>query len=133
MGDNRMRAVLLGVFAGLALLLAAIGVYGVISYSVSQRTREMGVRAALGATRGAQLALVLKSGLALTAIGLAIGLAGTLAVAKLLKSALYGVSAHDPMTLALVSVALGVVALAACYVPAYRATRVDPMVALRHE
>jgi putative ABC transport system permease protein len=133
MGDNRMRAVLLGVFAGLALLLAAIGVYGVISYSVSQRTREMGVRAALGATRGAQLALVLKSGLALTAIGLAIGLAGTLAVAKLLKSALYGVSAHDPMTLALVSVALGVVALAACYMPAYRATRVDPMVALRHE
>jgi putative ABC transport system permease protein len=128
-----MRAVLLGVFAGLALLLAAIGVYGVISYSVSQRTREMGVRAALGATRGAQLALVLKSGLALTAIGLAIGLAGTLAVAKLLKSALYGVSAHDPTTLALVSVALGVVALAACYVPAYRATRVDPMVALRHE
>jgi putative ABC transport system permease protein len=133
MGDNRMRAVLLGIFAGLALLLAAIGVYGVISYSVAQRTREMGVRAALGATRGAQLALVLKSGLTLTAIGLVIGLAGTLAVASLLKSVLFGVTAHDPSTLALVSVALGLVALAACYIPAYRATRVDPMVALRHE
>ena len=133
MGDNRMRAVMLGIFAGLALLLAAIGVYGVISYSVSQRTREMGVRAALGASRGAQLALVLKSGLALTAIGLVIGLAGTLGVAKLLAAALFGVSPHDPFTLAMVSVALALVALTACYVPAYRATRVDPMVALRHE
>ena len=119
MGDNRMRAVLLGTFAGLALLLAAIGVYGVLSYSVSQRTREMGVRAALGATRASQLGLVLKTGMTLTAIGLVIGLAGTLGVATLLKSALFGVTAHDPLTLLLVSVALAVVALAACYVPAY--------------
>ncbi|MGC1385679.1 MAG: ABC transporter permease [Candidatus Acidiferrales bacterium] len=133
MGDNRMRAVLLGIFASLALLLAAIGVYGVISYSVSQRTHEIGVRAALGASRGAQLALVLKSGLALTAAGLAIGLVGTLAISKLLESALFGVSPHDPGTLGLVSAALALVAAAACYVPAYRATRVDPMVALRHE
>jgi len=133
MGGNRILAVLLGTFAALALLLAAIGVYGVISYSVSQRTREIGVRAALGASPGAQLKLVLKSGLMLTAIGLVIGLAGTLAVARLLKSALFGVTAHDPSTLALVSVALAFVALAACYVPAYRATRVDPMIALRHE
>jgi putative ABC transport system permease protein len=133
MGDNRMRAVLLEIFAGLALLLAAIGVYGVISYSVAQRTREIGVRAALGASPGAQLALVLKSGLRLTLIGLAIGLAGTLALGKLLAGALFGVSAHDPRTLGLVSLALAAVALAACYIPAYRATRVDPMIALRHE
>ena len=133
MGDNRMRAVLLEIFAGLALLLAAIGVYGVISYSVAQRTREIGVRAALGASPGSQLGLVLKSGMKLTLIGLAIGLVGTLALGKLLEGALFGVTAHDPRTLAMVSVALAVVALAACYIPAYRATRVDPMMALRHE
>ena len=133
MGDNRMRAVLLEIFAGLALLLAAIGVYGVISYSVAQRTREIGVRAALGASPGSQLVLVLKSGLRLTLIGLGIGLVGTLALGKVLEGVLFGVTAHDPRTLVMVSLALAAVALAACYIPAHRATRVDPMIALRHE
>ncbi|HJY07403.1 MAG TPA: FtsX-like permease family protein, partial [Bryobacteraceae bacterium] len=133
LGENRLRTILLGVFAGLALLLAAIGVYGVISYSVAQRTHEIGVRAALGASRWAQLSLVLKSGMALTAAGLAIGLLGALGLTRLLSSLLFGISPRDPWTLLLVGAVLAVVAAAACYIPAHRAARVDPLVALRHE
>jgi ABC-type antimicrobial peptide transport system permease subunit len=133
LGENRLRTTLLGTFAGLALLLAAIGVYGVISYSVAQRTHEIGVRAALGATRWAQLSLVMKSGMALAATGLAIGIVGALALTRLLQSMLFGISPHDPSTLLLVSAVLTAVAAAACYVPAHRASRVDPLVALRHE
>ncbi len=133
LGGNRLRTILLGAFAGLALLLAAIGIYGVISYSVSQRTHEMGVRAALGASSWDQLRLVLKSGLSLTLIGLALGTLGALGLTQLLSSLLFGVSARDPWTLAMVGLVLATVALAACYIPARRATRVDPTVALRYE
>jgi putative ABC transport system permease protein len=133
LGPNRLRTALLGVFAGVALLLAAIGIYGVISGSVAQRTHEMGLRAALGASVTDQLRLVLGSGMAMTGIGLAIGVGGSLAVTQLLAGLLFGVTARDPLTLVLVTGILGAVALAACYVPAWRATRVDPMVALRYE
>ena len=133
LGENRLRTVLLGTFAGLALLLAAIGVYGVISYSVAQRTHEIGVRAALGASRWNQIGLVLKGGLALTGAGLAIGVVGALALTRLLASFLFGVSPRDPWTLALVSATLVAVAAAACFAPARRATHVDPVVALRFE
>ncbi|HYM07486.1 MAG TPA: ABC transporter permease, partial [Terriglobales bacterium] len=133
LGGNRLRTVLLGVFAGLALLLAAIGIYGVISYSVAQRMHEMGVRAALGASTWDQIRLVLGSGLSLTAIGLTIGTLGALGLTRLLASLLYGVSPRDPSTLILVGAILAVMALAACYIPARRATRIDPMIALRYE
>jgi len=133
LGENRLRTTLLGTFAALALLLAAIGVYGVISYSVAQRTHEIGVRAALGASRWDQLGLVLKDGMALTVLGLAIGVFGALGLTRLLSSFLFGVSARDPWTLAFVGLVLASVAATACLIPARRATRVDPMVALRFE
>ncbi len=133
LGGERLRTVLLGVFAGLAMLLAAIGIYGVISYSVAQRTHEMGVRAALGASAWDQVRLVLASGLSLTAIGLAIGALGALGLTRLLASLLFGISPRDPLTLVLVAAMLAAIALAACYIPARRATRIDPMIALRYE
>jgi len=133
LSPNRLRTILLGAFAALALVLAAIGVYGVISYSVAQRTHEMGIRAAMGATRWDQLRLVLKSGMSLTAAGLAFGILGAFGLNRLLASFLFGVSPHDPWTLALVSVVLAAVAVTACFLPALRATKVDPMVALRCE
>jgi len=133
LGQERLRTVLLGVFAALALLLAAIGVYGVISYSVAQRTHEIGVRAALGAGRWDQLGLVLKDGMILTAAGLAIGVVGALGLTRLLASLLFGVSPRDPSTLLLVGAVMVFVAAAACLIPAHRAASVDPLVALRHE
>jgi predicted permease len=129
----RMGAALLSVFAGLALVLAAIGIYGVTSYSVTQRTREIGVRMALGAQRASVVGLVFRQGMGLTVGGMAAGLAIALLVTPLVTSLLYGVDAADPITYAGVTVLLAAVAAVACYLPAWRASRVDPLVALRDE
>jgi putative ABC transport system permease protein len=133
LGDDRLRAELLGGFAGVSLLLSALGIYGVISYSVTQRTRELGIRSALGAQRTHLLKLVLSQGMNLTAVGLVLGLGGALALMRLLTSLLFGVSGHDPLTMAVVAAALGLVAFIACALPARRAAKVDPMIALRTE
>jgi putative ABC transport system permease protein len=129
----RLQTVLLGAFAGLALLLASVGLYGVISYSVEQRRREMGIRLALGAMRKSVLGLVLRQGLGLTAIGLAAGLAGALALTRFLESLLYEVQPTDPAVFTAVAVILIATAGLACYLPARRATRVDPAMILRDE
>ncbi len=129
----RFRSFLLGLFAALALLLATIGIFGVISYSVSCRTHEIGIRVALGASRGTILRMVLHETLILTFVGLAIGLPCALAACRLLGHMLFGVSAYDPATLVAVSPLLASVATLAGFVPARRAMRVDPMYALRHE
>jgi putative ABC transport system permease protein len=132
-GLPRFLAQLMGAYAALALLLAAVGIYGVMSYSVAQRTHEIGVRMALGAQRFDVLGMVLRRGLVLTAIGLVIGVGGALALGRLVQSLLFSISASDPLTLALGAALLLVVALLASYLPARRATRVDPLVALRYE
>ena len=131
MAEPRVYTLLLVLFASLAVALAAIGLYGVISYSVAQRTHELGIRLALGADRGTILRLVLKQGLVLVGAGAAIGLAGSLAVLRTLAGLMRGVAPRDPATLALVTLTLVAVALVACFVPARRAARVDPMTALR--
>jgi len=131
--EPRFRTLLLGIFAGLALILAAAGIYGVMSYSVAQRTREIGIRVALGARRGDILSLVLGHSLKLTLVGIAIGLAASWGLTRLLASVLYDVTPHDFWTLASVSILLAGVALFASYIPARRAMRVDPLVALRYE
>ncbi|MGA2183907.1 MAG: ABC transporter permease [Bryobacteraceae bacterium] len=133
LGARRFALTVLGAFAVMALLLAAIGIYGVINFSVTQRTQEIGIRMALGAERVAVLRLVLVEGLALAAWGAGVGLVAAAALVRLMKSQLFGVSAFDPVTFAATVAVLALVALLACYVPAYRAMRVDPMVALRYE
>jgi putative ABC transport system permease protein len=131
--SDRLQTRLLAIFAGAAMLLAAIGIYGVISYAVTQRTHEIGIRAALGASTGNLVRLVLTNGMALAAAGLALGFAGSIGVTQLMSTMLFGVSARDPLTLGATAAILGSVALLACLIPARRAARVDPVVALRYE
>jgi putative ABC transport system permease protein len=131
--EPRLYTLLLGVFAVIALLLASIGIYGVMSYSVTERTHEIGIRMALGAGQADVLGFVIKQGLTLTMIGLAIGVAVSLALTRLMESLLFGVSSTDPVTFVVISLLLAIVSIFATYLPARRATRVDPMIALRYE
>ncbi|HTO74416.1 MAG TPA: FtsX-like permease family protein, partial [Gemmatimonadales bacterium] len=131
--DRRFPMFVLSLFAVLAMALAAVGIYGVLSYSVGQRTREIGVRMALGARLADVLSLVLGQGALLVGIGAVVGLAGALALSRVLKGLLFGITGSDPVTYALVALGLLVVALAAMLLPARRAASVDPVVALREE
>ena len=133
LNTQRFAMILLGIFAGLALLLASIGIYGVISYVVGQRTREIGIRMALGAERVTVLKMVLLQAGRMVVWGLGAGLVAAVALTRLMSTMLFGVSPMDPVTLLGVTVLLALVALMACYWPARRATRVDPTVALRYE
>jgi ABC-type antimicrobial peptide transport system permease subunit len=133
LGQPRFYVLLLSVFASLALVLAVVGIYGVIAYTVQQRTREIGIRIALGASRERVVSMVVRRGLILAAVGVALGTAGAWAMARVLQSLLFGVSARDPMTFAAVAALLGAVALLASWLPARRAARVDPLVAMRAE
>ena len=131
--NRRVQTVLMGSFAALALILACVGIYGVLAYMVTQRTQEIGVRVALGADTTDIFAAVARQGMGLTAIGIAVGVTGSLALSRLLESLLYGVAATDPITYMAAALAFALVALLACYIPARRAAKVDPLVALRYE
>jgi len=131
--EPRFQTALVGSFAVLGFILAIIGIYGVISYSVVQQTHEIGVRMALGAQRGDILHRILREGMLLAITGIAIGISGALALTRVLRSMLFEIEPTDPVTFVGVAIFLMIAALAACYLPARRATKVDPMVALRHE
>src|SRR5262249_14944847 len=131
--SQRFSMMLLSIFAGVALLLATVGIYGVLSYIVGQRTREIGIRVALGARPAHVLRSVLAQGVQMSMVGVGFGLVAALALSRLMASFLYGTSTTDPLTFAAVAVLLLAVALLACYIPAHRAMRTDPIVVLRHE
>ena len=129
----RVGAGLLAVFGALALLLSVVGVYGVLSYSVNQQTREIGIRMAMGAQTGSVLSLIVGQGMRLALAGLAAGLLVALLATRVLSSLLFGVTAHDPLTFAGVTLVLATAAILGCYIPARRATKVSPITALRYE
>jgi ABC-type antimicrobial peptide transport system permease subunit len=131
--QRRMSGALILTFAGLALVLAAVGIYGVMSHAVGQRTRELGIRFAMGATSRDVLKLVLSDGVKLIGLGIGLGLLGAFIISRIIRGLLYGVSSTDPLTFVLVPFFLFTVAIMACLIPALRATRVDPLVALRNE
>jgi ABC-type antimicrobial peptide transport system permease subunit len=133
LAQRRFAMIVLASFAGAALLLASLGIYGVISYMVGQRTQELGIRVALGATGRDIMRLVLGHGLKMTLAGVAIGLVAAFGLTRLIRTMLYGVGATDPATFAIISVLLTIVAVVACFLPAHRATKVDPLTALRSE
>jgi ABC-type antimicrobial peptide transport system permease subunit len=130
---RRFSMTLLGIFSALALIMACVGIYGVISYLAGQRTHEIGIRMALGASRWTVLRMVLGDGAKMALLGVAIGVVAGFAFTRLMGSMLFGISAHDPVTFVAVALALIVVAILASYIPAWRAAKVDPMIALRYE
>jgi len=131
--DLKHYAILLSIFGGISGLLSFVGLFGIMAHAVSQRTNEIGIRVALGASSGSVLGLIVRQGLVLVALGIAAGVAASLALTQVIARFLWGVKATDPLTFGLVVVAMGMVALLACYIPARRAMRIDPMDALRWE